>query len=346
MKNLFIISEDERKRILGLHENATKKQYLGEAKVVGNEFSGTNIQFDKETKYTQEIFKLVYGKTNVDETKLTDVITSIPDLNTFIKVNDELKNAFKLMKSDKHSGLDSIIARTIDFGLDAEDVERLRTYFKRIGVTTNHLGQDFYVFGDLSTNKNGVTNPDQTKKTDTSTPAQREMTFATKYGQTYPCVTGGKKIKYTSGNGGFYYQIGDIAYYVNGEYKNTIKGTKGTFKCNGKQISLDGETAANPDVTPKPRVVPTTSDELLQGKGYLKLNDSNSLVKQVQNNLISADEFVTPTGTFDKETYDAVKSFQSKNGLKSDGIVGKKTWSILSNVKPETMTPKEIDRIS
>jgi len=30
MKNLFIITEEEKKRILGLHENATKRQYLSE----------------------------------------------------------------------------------------------------------------------------------------------------------------------------------------------------------------------------------------------------------------------------------------------------------------------------
>jgi len=30
MKNLFLINEDEKKRILSLHEKATKKQYLKE----------------------------------------------------------------------------------------------------------------------------------------------------------------------------------------------------------------------------------------------------------------------------------------------------------------------------
>jgi len=342
MKKLFIISEDERKRILSLHENATKKQYLGEAKITGDQYSGRNIKFDSEDPITQSIFNLVYNVYDIDETKLVNEILKIKDKNTFVKINNELMNVFKMMGS-KYTGLDSIIADVMDYNNDQYDTYKvLEPHLKKLGINTDRLGHDDYVFKNLPTNTSGVANPDQTKKTPEEVTKNFNYIFSTKY----PCVMGGKETKYTSGNGGFYYQIGDIAYYVNGEYKNTVKGTKGTFKCNGKQISLDGKTAVNPDVTPKQRVVPETSEDLLQGKGYLTLNDSNSLVKQVQNNLISADESVTPTGTFDKATYDAVKSFQSKNGLKSDGIVGKKTWSILSNVKPETMTPKEIDRIS
>ena len=55
MKNLFVITEEERKRILSLHENATKRQYLSEqydptiqVMVVG---TGTqpSVIFDKKT---------------------------------------------------------------------------------------------------------------------------------------------------------------------------------------------------------------------------------------------------------------------------------------------------------
>jgi hypothetical protein len=344
MKNLFIINEDERKRILGLHENATKKQYLGEAKITGDQYSGRNIKFDSEDPITQSIFNLVHNVSDIDETKLVKEILKIKDKNTFVKINNELKNVFKMMGS-KYTGLDSVIADAMDYDYDQYDTYKvLEPHLKKIGINTDRLGYDDYVFKNLPTNTSMAANPDQNKKTDTLTPAQREMSFASKYGQTYPCVVGGTKLKYTKNDGGFYYKLGDVAYYINGEYKNLTTGSKGTFKCNGKQISLDGKTTANPDVTPKQRVVPTTSDELLQGKGYLKLNDKNDLVKLVQNQLISAGETVTPSGIFDKTTYDAVKSFQSKQTppLKTDGIVGKGTWLILSKVKSEMMTPKEV----
>jgi hypothetical protein len=348
MKKLFIISEDERKRILSLHENASKRQYLGEAKITGDQYIGRKVELDKENQITKNIYQLLFTSgggmlPDVDETKLVNELLKIKDVNTFKQVNNELTQIFKLLNT-QYKNLDYVLNDVLDYNLgDKSDVERLISHLNTLGVS-KEITKNLRSANFDSSKIQGETaaNPDQTKKTPEEISKNFNYIFTTKY----PCVMGGKEIKYTSGNGGFYYKIGDIVYYVNGGYKNTITGAKGTFKCNGKQISLDGETAANPDVTPKPRVVPETSEDLLQGKGYLTLNDSNSLVKQVQNNLISADEFVTPTGTFDKETYDAVKSFQSKNRLKSDGIVGKKTWSILSNVKPETIAPKEIDRIS
>jgi hypothetical protein len=217
MKNLFIITEEERKRILSLHENATKRQYLGEAKVTGDQFSGRNIQFDKETKYTQDIFNLVFQKTNVDETRLTDVIISIPDLNTFIKVNNELKNTFKLMGS-KYSGLDSIIADVIDFGNDDTDVERLRTYFNRIGVTTNQLGNDYYSFGELNPKSEELPNPQETK-------------VETNW-KNYPCVTSHPKAKQVKlADGSFKYIIGNFDYYSNGRKKNITTKQMSSYNC-------------------------------------------------------------------------------------------------------------------
>ena len=41
MKNLFIITEDEKKRILGLHEDATKRQYLKESITINTADNGT-----------------------------------------------------------------------------------------------------------------------------------------------------------------------------------------------------------------------------------------------------------------------------------------------------------------
>lgn len=44
MKNLFIISEEERKKILNLHENASNKKYLSEQQTTGTTATAQNNQ--------------------------------------------------------------------------------------------------------------------------------------------------------------------------------------------------------------------------------------------------------------------------------------------------------------
>jgi putative chitinase len=53
----------------------------------------------------------------------------------------------------------------------------------------------------------------------------------------------------------------------------------------------------------------------------LKRGDNNEQVKQLQIKL-----GLEPIGNFGPKTEDAVKAFQSKNGLTADGIVGEGTW--------------------
>jgi hypothetical protein len=51
MKNLFIINEEEKNRILNLHETATKNQYLSEQKNVFNDPLNLN------SKQNEVVFK-------------------------------------------------------------------------------------------------------------------------------------------------------------------------------------------------------------------------------------------------------------------------------------------------
>ncbi len=53
----------------------------------------------------------------------------------------------------------------------------------------------------------------------------------------------------------------------------------------------------------------------------LKRGDNNENVKQLQIKL-----GLEPIGNFGPKTEEAVKAFQSKNGLTADGIVGDGTW--------------------
>lgn len=58
----------------------------------------------------------------------------------------------------------------------------------------------------------------------------------------------------------------------------------------------------------------------------LKVGSTGAKVKELQRSLSLKDD-----GVFGIDTLKAVKNFQSKNGLISDGIVGSKTWDVLLN---------------
>ena len=61
----------------------------------------------------------------------------------------------------------------------------------------------------------------------------------------------------------------------------------------------------------------------------LKRGDNNENVKQLQTKL-----GLDPIGNFGPKTEDAVKAFQSKNGLTADGIVGDGTWNKIMGTAP------------
>jgi hypothetical protein len=103
--------------------------------------------------------------------------------------------------------------------------------------------------------------------------------------------------------------------------------------------------------TPSKRTVPKKPEDLLAGKYAMKGDKdtgNDGLIKQIQTQLIYAGESPSSAGIFDQQTKDAVISFQTKNSLKHDGIVGKNTWGKLSQVKlssPELIAKKEITQI-
>ena len=63
----------------------------------------------------------------------------------------------------------------------------------------------------------------------------------------------------------------------------------------------------------------------------LKLGDKGETVKQLQELLIKNGYKLIADGDFGNKTLEAVKDFQSKNGLKVDGVVGIKTMEILNH---------------
>jgi hypothetical protein len=61
----------------------------------------------------------------------------------------------------------------------------------------------------------------------------------------------------------------------------------------------------------------------------VRLHSSGPDVQHLQQRLLELGFAVDVTGTFDAATDEAVRSFQSANGLTADGIVGPKTWAAI-----------------
>jgi peptidoglycan hydrolase-like protein with peptidoglycan-binding domain len=74
------------------------------------------------------------------------------------------------------------------------------------------------------------------------------------------------------------------------------------------------------------------------------LGDTGSGVKQIQTALVAHGYTLSADGTFGPQTAQAVKDFQTKNGLAADGVVGPATWAKLGGVPVATTvastTPK------
>jgi putative chitinase len=64
----------------------------------------------------------------------------------------------------------------------------------------------------------------------------------------------------------------------------------------------------------------------------LKRGDNNENVKKLQQKL-----GLEPVGNYGPKTEDAVKAFQSKNGLTADGIVGPTTWAKIMGEAPQAV---------
>ena len=69
----------------------------------------------------------------------------------------------------------------------------------------------------------------------------------------------------------------------------------------------------------------------------LKKGDKNEQVRQLQVKL-----GVDPVGTFGPKTEEAVKKFQTDNGLTADGLVGDMTWNKIMGATPVVTAPSPV----
>ena len=176
---------------------------------------------------------------------------------------------------------------------------------------------------------------------------------------------GGKKSAYTPTIASYYQKnkqwhitpaVGDLVFFHNGtrichigivekiisnDIIQTIEGNTGTTnQANGGMVmrrrrSIRGTkswhvagfgrpTYDKPVVTPKPVVKkPKISKYVL--KSALSIGDKGSAVAKLQKTLKAKGYKISVDGSFGAKTKSAVKSFQKKNGLVADGVVGRKT---------------------
>lgn len=74
----------------------------------------------------------------------------------------------------------------------------------------------------------------------------------------------------------------------------------------------------------------------------IQSGDSGESVQYLQNLLNSYDRaLLDADGEFGENTEIAVKAFQEKNGIESDGIVGDETWALLQALAAENPDASE-----
>lgn len=169
-----------------------------------------------------------------------------------------------------------------------------------------------------------------------------------------PCVTQRLSQRGVNGSGEPYYFFGGKRIYgktktfpnKGGVTSNSDTGmVEMFFTCADiEKILKGGDSQTNPAETQlKQRTVPTSIDQLSQKGYYLRKGDKGELVRTIQRRLLDAGEDVALTSVFDDMTKNAVMSFQTKNNLKADGVVGPKTWALLSKSQMKNMTTKDTE---
>ena len=132
---------------------------------------------------------------------------------------------------------------------------------------------------------------------------------------------------------------------IEGNYSNSVKRRK--ISLNGRYLrgygvpkydpeeNSDGTTNAEASTEVKPETeAPKAETAVTVTLNELKKGSKGNQVKAVQRMLRVMGYYLTTIdGDFGSKSDSAVRSFQKKNGLTADGIVGAKTWAALLGVK-------------
>ena len=139
----------------------------------------------------------------------------------------------------------------------------------------------------------------------------------------------------------------------NGQYDNTTRDAVRAFQQN-KNLQVDGiagpQTFAALNNTGSKAPAPSNqttknTNSKPSATSILRVGSKGAAVTELQSQLRSVGVFnQNPTGYYGTDTRDAVRKFQSANGLSADGIAGPKTFEKLgqgSTYKPNTEVKNE-----
>jgi len=117
----------------------------------------------------------------------------------------------------------------------------------------------------------------------------------------------------------------DAAVVVVSEARRSSSSTKKSKAIAKAAFEKYYDTEVGETTTPTTVTTKTTTDTSLLSNKLTKKGAKGDAVKQLQNSLNAHGATLTPDGIFGPMTLQAVKAFQSANGLDADGIVGPKT---------------------
>jgi peptidoglycan hydrolase-like protein with peptidoglycan-binding domain len=92
----------------------------------------------------------------------------------------------------------------------------------------------------------------------------------------------------------------------------------------------ESQPEAQPDPQPELQAVFKPTAISSSGLPTLRFGDTGNSVRALQRILVSNGYFVRIDGVYGALTEAAVKAFQSARGLRADGVVGPRTWGVLT----------------
>jgi hypothetical protein len=140
MGKLYFLDEEEKSRVLSLHESAAKRQYLKEDAIKDFE-----AKIPQETKYKFNKMDNGWQAAGTNVQKIVDA------LNSFTATEYTLYNNYlALKKPEGVTGLTGIINKEMEYD-NLEDVKKVADALKRLGLTGTYEIDDKDKYGQKKT---------------------------------------------------------------------------------------------------------------------------------------------------------------------------------------------------
>lgn len=207
MKKLYFLNEEESKRILNLHKEATKNQYLINETLSVDDSKRVAVNYESKTLTLNNYLELE-NKQGGDELKLNKgVVFTVKDTDTLIAKNTSFQIVGDFTGSVSENGKGDV-----EYSCKSKE-------FKIIGRDLTYYNENFPTnsFNDLCSSS--------------STPSQSGVTSSVKGFEKFPCIPSNPKAKQGKmSDGSVSYTIDGVVYYDNGR-KKLADGTMANYTC-------------------------------------------------------------------------------------------------------------------